>query len=92
MTNESQETEIIFKDAYTALFYGDAISDVLVPDAVGQSCCAQFAVSRDAVLRRPRSDYERFRRWLVETELDDAVSGRVFEYSWHSMLIFLLTP
>lgn len=74
----------------------DLREEIEVPDVVGASCCAQFAVSRDKVLERPRSDYVRFRKWLIDTELDDAISGRVFEYSWHSMftsftkLFFLL--
>ena len=46
-------------------------------------CCAQFAVSRDAILARPVGDYISMREWLISTELDDARSGRVFEYLWH---------
>jgi len=26
----------------------------------------------------------RWRQWLMDTELDDSISGRVMEYSWHS--------
>ena len=47
------------------------------------ACCAQFAVSRSAVLERSREDYVAFRQWLLSTELPDRVSGRVFEYLWH---------
>ena len=54
-----------------------------VPAQVGAACCSQFAVSREQVRRRPRADYERYYRWLMETELDDATSGRVMEYLWH---------
>jgi hypothetical protein len=46
-------------------------------------CCAQFAVSKEAVLERPLGDYVAMRDWLMDTELDDARSGRVFEYLWH---------
>lgn len=95
MTDNSLLPELVFKDSYIDLFYGEEDSDfdvemrneMEVPDAVGVSCCAQFAVSRDTVLARPKSHYEWFRRWLVDTPLDDEVSGRVFEYSWHSMYI-----
>lgn len=48
------------------------------------SCCAQFAVSKATILQRPREEYERYRRWLLETDLEDGLSGRVLEYSWHS--------
>lgn len=46
-------------------------------------CCAQFAVSREAIYARPLEDYVAMREWLIKTELDDARSGRVFEYLWH---------
>jgi hypothetical protein len=56
------------------------------PKEVGAACCAQFAVSRKQVLQRPREDYIRFRRWVIDTDKDDATSGRVMEFLWH--LIF----
>jgi len=31
-----------------------------VPDTVGASCCAQFAVTADKVRERPKRDYERY--------------------------------
>ncbi|MCJ1320017.1 hypothetical protein MMC15_005353 [Xylographa vitiligo] len=57
--------------------------NVDVPKVIGVACCSQFAVSRKQVLSRPRADYERYLKWLMETPLDDAVSGRVLEYFWH---------
>ncbi|KAI4144286.1 MAG: hypothetical protein L6R39_004249 [Caloplaca ligustica] len=54
-----------------------------VPGEVGAACCAQFAVSRGRVLQRPLSDYEGFRKWIVDTKLSDARSGRVMEFLWH---------
>ncbi len=69
----------IYKDAFEALMPG-----VAVPQEIGVSCCSQFAVSRDAVYRRPRAEYVRWRDWLLETPLADDLSGRVFEYMWHS--------
>jgi len=44
---------------------------------------AQFAVSREQVLQRPREDYIRFRQWVIDTDKDDATSGRVMEFLWH---------
>jgi hypothetical protein len=69
----------IYKQAFEELMPG-----VEVPERVGVSCCSQFAVSRDAVRSRPRKDYVRWRQWLLETPLKDDLSGRVFEYMWHS--------
>lgn len=54
-----------------------------LPGEVGAACCAQFAVSRDRVSQRPLSDYEGFRKWIVDTKLNDAMSGRVLEFLWH---------
>jgi len=65
----------------TATYTG--IRNIEVPLRVGQACCAQFAVTRERVRQRPKSDYELFRQWLLDTALDDAKSGRIFEYLWH---------
>lgn len=54
-----------------------------VPKEVGAACCAQFAVSRDQILKRPVEDYIHFRRWVMETDRDDATSGRILEFLWH---------
>ena len=54
-----------------------------VPKEVGAACCAQFAVSRDQILKRPVEDYIHFRRWVLETERNDATSGRILEFLWH---------
>lgn len=53
------------------------------PPVIAAPCCAQFAVSRNQVLKRPLDDYEMYRKWLLETPLDDDTSGRIFEYLWH---------
>lgn len=69
-------------------FYRKAFESILpgepVPEAVGASCCAQFAVTSKTVRQRSVSDYERIRNWLLETELRDELSGRIIEYTWHS--------
>jgi len=74
-------------DVHAGEYFMNAFKELFpqspVPEEIGASCCAQFGVSRATVLKRPKSDYEHFRRWLVETELTDDVSGRVLEYSWH---------
>ncbi|KAJ5177122.1 uncharacterized protein N7482_002999 [Penicillium canariense] len=53
------------------------------PDQIGAACCAQFAVSRSQVHKRPRDDYVKFRQWIIETDLNDSTSGRVMEFLWH---------
>lgn len=72
-------TSNVYAEAYRELFPGAE-----VPEAVGVSCCAQFSATRAKIQERPKSDYVRYLEWLKSTDLDDATSGRVFEYSWHS--------
>ncbi|KAJ6110860.1 hypothetical protein N7486_003095 [Penicillium sp. IBT 16267x] len=71
-------TEIAFAGAWIRIF-----NNTNIPEVVATPCCAQFAVTREQVLARPLSDYEHFYHWLMETQLDDETSGRVFEYLWH---------
>ena len=54
----------------------------VVPE-IRVACCAQFGLSRKAILGRPKDDYVRFRQWLLDTELPNSDSGCVFEYLWH---------
>ncbi|KAL9576498.1 MAG: hypothetical protein Q9212_007050, partial [Teloschistes hypoglaucus] len=81
--NEHVNKEVwkeVFAGASKSLFSGGGEE---APDEVGAACCAQFAVSRDRVLERPKSDYEAFRQWVVDTDKSDAQSGRVLEFLWH---------
>jgi hypothetical protein len=57
--------------------------DQEVPKIVGAHCSSQFAVSRDRLRARPKKEYERIREWLVQTDLEDQISGRIIEYMWH---------
>ncbi|RMZ34957.1 hypothetical protein D0859_00910 [Hortaea werneckii] len=53
-----------------------------LPQTIAAPCCAQFAVTRQAILRRSKADFERMRQWLIETLMSDELSGRVFEKMW----------
>ena len=77
--NDRANTEAAFAHAFQELFPNKP-----VPDQVGIQCGAQFALAKWKVLERPRRDYVRFRDWLWKTPLEDNVSGRILEYSWHS--------
>lgn len=78
--SEEARAGAFYKLAFEELFPG-----VSVPEVIGASCCAQFAVTADKIRERPKSDYENYRRWLLGTTLPDDISGRILEYSWHSM-------
>lgn len=75
-------TAVQYPDRFMELF-----PDEELPELVGVPCCSQFAVSREAVRTRSKEDYIRYRQWLLDTDLDNATSGRIFEYAWHSMYI-----
>ncbi|KAJ5182420.1 hypothetical protein N7492_000036 [Penicillium capsulatum] len=75
---DGRTTEIAFAGAWMRIF-----NNTHIPEVIAAPCCAQFAVTREQVLARPRSDYQRYHQWLMETELDDETSGRVLEYLWH---------
>jgi hypothetical protein len=76
--NEDRRAEHAITDAWKQIFGNDD-----VPNVIGAPCCAQFAVSRDQVRKRPLEFYVGALKWLHDTPLDDATSGRVFEYIWH---------
>lgn len=71
-----------YKQAFQILF-----PDQEVPKEVGVSCCAQFAATKEKIRERKKSEYVRYREWLMNTDLSDSISGRVLEYSWHSKLL-----
>lgn len=57
--------------------------DEEVPNRIAAPCCAQFAVSKEAVRRRGLEKWKGLREWLIDTKLDSRSSGRVLEYTWH---------
>ncbi|KAF2087456.1 hypothetical protein K490DRAFT_42281 [Saccharata proteae CBS 121410] len=75
------ETRTIETNMPAAWF--DLFNTTDVPSVIATPCCAQFAVSRDQVLKRPWEDYKKYHTWLLDTSLDDDTSGRIFEYLWH---------
>ncbi|KAF2863310.1 hypothetical protein K470DRAFT_192873, partial [Piedraia hortae CBS 480.64] len=80
---DSRKTEeIILAESWAEIFPKDPI-----PKLLAQPCCSQFAVSREAVLRTGRERWVELREWVYRTEMEDALSGRVFEYLWQ--FIFL---
>jgi hypothetical protein len=61
-----------------------------VPGKIAAPCCAQFAVSREAVRRRSLETWVVLREWLLETSLESRTAGRVLEWTWH--LWFGMSP
>jgi hypothetical protein len=78
-----EKEKLSTKDVYKKAFE-EFMPNTTVPGEVGVPCCSQFAVTRDTIRHRPKEDYVRIREWVTNTPLDDDLSGRVLEYSWHS--------
>lgn len=73
---EKQE-EVVLSKCWSELFPSDPL-----PAALGQACCAQFALSKERVLSIPLSRFVFYRDWITRTPLSDYISGRIWEYSW----------
>jgi hypothetical protein len=67
---------------YTSTFH-TLLPSTPIPAQVGAACCSQFAVTASTIRRRGKEEYVKIRKWLLETEMEDYMSGRVLEYMWH---------
>ncbi|KAF5856579.1 hypothetical protein ETB97_007136 [Aspergillus alliaceus] len=79
---DSQDILDVPEAAVIGKAWGQLFPQDPVPPVLSQPCCAQFAVSADRIRRIPRQRYVDYREWLLATELDDELSGRVWEYVW----------
>lgn len=78
---ERNDTRAFFADIYMELF---DVGPSNIPAHIGGVCCAQFAVSRQRILERPKKDYERIRTWAMESNTTDSFGvGWVMEKVWH---------
>ncbi|MCJ1272461.1 hypothetical protein MMC21_000247 [Puttea exsequens] len=75
-TLDKQE-EMVLSRCWEELFPSEPL-----PRALGQPCCAQFALSKERIRSIPRSRFIFYRDWILRTPLSDYVSGRIWEYSW----------
>lgn len=74
---DTKGTEAAIAGNWRLLFPGEKL-----PEVIASPCCAQFVVTRQAIVRRPKADYERLRNWLLGSLLEDNHSGRVMEKLW----------
>jgi Protein of unknown function (DUF3431) len=73
----NKKEEVLFAKVWAELHIDDPM-----PDTLAQACCAQFAVSRDRVRSIPLARWHHYRNWLLNTDMDSTVSGRIWEYTW----------
>jgi hypothetical protein len=74
----TRQEQAIIGDVWLQLFPFDTV----LPEVLRQPCCAQFAVSGQRVRAVPWERWVRWREWVMETELEDYFSGRVWEFVW----------
>lgn len=75
--DENKPEQSFVGRAFRQIFPGHEL-----PEALSQPCCAQFAVSRETILKIPIERYQELRQWLIDSELADTITGRIFEYLW----------
>jgi hypothetical protein len=71
------------EEVVLARSWGEIFPHRPIPAILAQPCCAQFALSRERIRALPRSQYIHYRDWMLQTDLRDTISGRVWEYLWH---------
>ena len=76
--NPDAELEELYAATWQYIF-----PDTRIPDYVGASCCSQFAVTRETIRANRKEQYIKIRKWLLDTHMEDYMSGRVLEYTWH---------
>ncbi|OTB15037.1 hypothetical protein K445DRAFT_12316 [Daldinia sp. EC12] len=75
--DDEKQEQSFMREAFAENFATDD-----VPEILAGPCCSQFAVTRDAIRRHPRTQYQRNLAWLMQTDLSDFLSGRVWEHMW----------
>jgi len=75
--------DVIVSTVLTEFLRDEQGHRVGVPEKIAAPCCAQFAVSREAVRRRSLETWTGLREWLLETGVESRMAGRVLEWTWH---------
>jgi hypothetical protein len=75
--NAEKKEELLVQTVWAELF-----PDAPMPSALAQTCCSQFALSRERIRAVPLAEYVRLRDWLMNTTIRDSMTGRLFEYLW----------
>lgn len=53
------------------------------PDSFGHYSCAQFVVHKDMILSNSIDFYKHCHSFILNTNLDNYITSRLFEYTWH---------
>ena len=85
LDEEKQANADAYLDMYGSFFNKTRAEMEREIQVVATPCCAQFAVSREQILARPKEDYERYLHLVATTKYSDYTAGRILEYMWHIM-------
>jgi len=58
-----------------------------IPEILATPCCSQIAVTKERILSVPREQYKHHIDWLLNTQLDDGISGRTWEHMWQYLFL-----
>lgn len=81
-TKTTDETDVAEEPFIAEAMRANFGEDVAVPEMLIGPCCSQFAVSKEAIRSRPRSQYRHSMQWLTETDWPDQLTGRIWEHLW----------
>jgi hypothetical protein len=82
-TDPAKRAEIAYPYVYADFFNMTAEAVRKETPIVASPCCAQFAVTKAEIVKRPKAEYERILKIVERSELDDQTLGTVLEYTWH---------
>lgn len=80
--NEPEDIRNIPEAAVVGVSWTQLFPNETVPEVLSQPCCSQFAVSSEKIRNVSLDEYISYRDWLLDTELADNLSGRIWEYVW----------
>jgi hypothetical protein len=65
-------------------YWSEVFQNILLfPKTFHHYSCAQFQVSKQLILQNSLNFYKSLYNWLMETQLENYYSGRIFEHTWH---------
>ena len=80
--SNKQETPIHQEEMMVSKSWAELFPLEALPPFLAQTCCAQFALSKERIHSISLSRFIYYRDWILTTPLSDYVSGRIWEYSW----------
>jgi hypothetical protein len=86
-TTKGHYSRLKLEEPFMARAFAENFPNNNIPKAFAQPCCSQFAVTKEAIRYVPRIQYGKHIEWLMDTEFDDHISGRVWEHMWQWLFL-----